>query len=221
MVRVFLMIIPYHFDFFKGLFWFLVQNFASRGKPRNKTPSLLSMLWLKNPFPYSLEYVKDQRNRWGVSRKQFLSILKGATYFTYPAEVSLWKGTRVNSFTDSDDPIRSWRPVTTLVDPSSLTSQVNLPYRYKVHRSFLLRQATISLIISRTVLKIIKSYTLTSMYTLTKKLPKVVVRFVLKAFQTLLRTTILIKKVQCSKVQCKFNMQEITGTVLHIYRNWS
>ena len=197
MVRVFLMIIPYHFDLFKGVFWFLVQNFASRGKPRNKTPSLLSMLWLKNPFPYSLEYPKDQRNWWGVSRKQFLSTFKRATYLTYPAEVSLWKGMRVNSFTNSDDPIRSWRPVTTLVDPSSLTSQVNLPCLYKVHRSFLLRQATIILIISRTVLKIIESYTLTvvyTMYKLTKKLPKVVVRFVLKAFQTLLRTTTLIKK---------------------------
>ena len=40
---------------------------------------------IKNPLPYSLEYAKDQRNRWGVSRKQFLSIFKGATYLTYPA----------------------------------------------------------------------------------------------------------------------------------------
>ena len=43
------------------------------------------MLLLKNPLPYALEYAKDQRNRWGVSRKQFLSIFKGATYLTYPA----------------------------------------------------------------------------------------------------------------------------------------
>ena len=42
-------------------------------------------LRLKNPLPYTLEYAKDQRNRWGVSRKQFLSIFKGATYLTYPA----------------------------------------------------------------------------------------------------------------------------------------
>ena len=42
-------------------------------------------LRLKNPLPYSLEYAKVQRNRWGVSRKQFLSIFKGATYLTYPA----------------------------------------------------------------------------------------------------------------------------------------
>ena len=173
MVRVFLMIVHYHFDLFEGVFWFLVKNFASRGKPRNKT-----MLRLRNPFPYSLEYAKDQRNRWGVSRKQFLSIFKVDTYLTYPAEVSLWKGMRVNSLMDSDDPIRSWRPVRTLVDASSLTSQVNLPYRYKLHRSFVLRQATISLIIPRTVLKIVKSYTLTTMHTRTRKLSKVVVRFV-------------------------------------------
>ena len=43
------------------------------------------MLLLKNPLPYALEYAKDQRNRWGVSRKQFISICKGATYLTYPA----------------------------------------------------------------------------------------------------------------------------------------
>ena len=42
-----------------------------RRKPRYKTPSLFSMLQLKNPLPYSLEYTKDQRNRLGVSRKQY------------------------------------------------------------------------------------------------------------------------------------------------------
>ena len=43
------------------------------------------MFWLKDPLPFSLEYAKDQRNRGGVSKKQFLNIFKGVTYLTYPA----------------------------------------------------------------------------------------------------------------------------------------
>ena len=87
MVRVFLILIPYNFDLFKGVFWFQVQNFSFRRKPRYNcmTPSLFTMLRLQNPLPYSLEYTKDQRNRWGVSRKQFLSIFRLATQLTYPA----------------------------------------------------------------------------------------------------------------------------------------
>ena len=79
-IRVFLMLIPYHFDLFKCVILFLVQNFASRRKARYHL-----YFRLKKPLPYFLEYAKDQRNWWGVSRKQFLTIFTRATYLTYPA----------------------------------------------------------------------------------------------------------------------------------------
>ena len=45
------MLIPYHFELFNGVFWFQVENFASRGKPRYKTPSLIFDVAIKKYSP--------------------------------------------------------------------------------------------------------------------------------------------------------------------------
>ena len=77
--------------------------------------------------------------------------------------------------------IRSWRPVTAFVDPKSGCGSDNFSYHYNAHRFFdasFSERATISLMIPRTLLTIIKAYIVNYGQTDKKKLPRIDVRFI-------------------------------------------
>lgn len=78
---VFLTLIPYSFHLFKGLVRFgnvLSAKFCHLEGNHDKWRYLFFEVVIKRQtFPYPIECAKDQRNLWGVDKRQFVSIFEG------------------------------------------------------------------------------------------------------------------------------------------------
>ena len=125
----------FEFPFRAGSQQVVVITWDTRRYKTIQDAIFISMFLLKNPLPYSLEYVNDQRNRWGVSRKQFLSIFKRATYLTYPAREFFLRPQLPLQEVDENIPSGTSILLTRSILPNILLRTKNDKHKQRVFRS--------------------------------------------------------------------------------------